>query len=406
MKKLNSVSNFHPSAFSLHPFSFLLFYFLFCLIFLSGCCCLPCLTGRRPPVMTGEECEALDYGACLEEFDDDDEGFDEDCEEKEPLSPEFFDEYDPMLKVYRISVGDSLQISVFGEIETLIDNVMVAPDGRLYYALVDGIPAAGRTITEVKIDLEKELSKFYNNPQVTLSLQNSPTLNWKIMGMVGKPGIFMLNGPITIRQGIGAAGGLLQENYEYKAPQSDLETLADLERSFIIRNGKKLDIDFKQLIHGGDRKQDIYLKPGDYIYIAMIKYREVYVLGNVRVPNRVQYLDDMTLMQALATCGGWPIGGPYAADISNCIVIRGDLENPRFVRCNLNKIAFGEAKDFLLKPGDIIYVHDKPFRFAREVILFAINSFVQSFTTAAGSYYADTMWFHINFPTSTTGSSK
>lgn len=382
--------------------SFILQTSYFILLLLSGCCSSHGIEGRRPSVMTGMECDVEDYSLALEECEPEDL-CDED-EERVPLSPEFFDEYDPLLKKFRFSVGDIMEIAVFGEIETYIENVVIAPDGRLYYGFMDGMPAAGRTIPEIKADLEKDLSKLYNSPQVTITLQNSATLNWKILGKIVRPGVYLMDAPLTLREAIGKAGGLAQESYEYKAPQSDLETLADLKNSFMIRNGNKLDIDFQKLIHSGDPSQNIYMKPGDYVYIAAIKYREVYVLGNVRQPSRVQYLDKMTLMQALAESGGWLIGGPYAADASNCIVIRGGLENPRVVRCNLLKIVNGEAKDFYLVPGDIIYLHNKPFRFAREVILLAINTFVQSFATVAGSYYANADWFHINFPTGTTGS--
>lgn len=378
---------------------------LFAALFLGSCSRGlpgPCLDGRRPEIMSGEAPGAIDYGALLDSniCEEEDE---EDIEERVPLSPEFFDPYEPLVKDFKISIGDGLEVSVFGELETYYENVVIAPDGCLYYAFLEGIPAAGHSLAALTKKLEKALDKYFKNPKVTLNLRNSMTLNWKILGKVQRPGIYFINEPITLREAIGQAGGLSTEGYEYKASNSDLEVLADLRNSFIIRNNKKLDIDFMRLIHSPDLQQDIFIKPQDYIYIAEFPYREVYVLGNVRAASRIQYLDNMTLMQALATAGGWPTGGPYTADSSNCIVIRGDLENPRVVKCNLHKIVKGEAMDFYLVPGDIIYVHNKSFRFARLLVRLAIDTFIQSFATAAGSYYSEFKWFHINTTESTTG---
>lgn len=365
---------------------------------LSSCSCMPgiCVSAaRRPQVMTGEAPEVIDYSAVLEQgkCEMEEEVI---CNEKKPLTPDMYDPYDPLIKDFRLSFGDVLEISVFGEVETYHEGVEIAPDGYLYYSFLDGVPAAGKSIAALKEELEKLLAKFIKSPKVTINLRRSMTLNWKALGKVQRPGVYPFNEPITLRQAIGMAGGLSTEGYEYKAQNSDLEVLADLDHSFIIRNKHKLDIDFQKLIHTADPQWDIFLKPGDYIYIAEYQYREVYVLGNVRSAARLQYLQDMTLMQALATVGGWPIEGPYSADATNCLVIRGDLECPRVVRCNLHKITRGEANDFYLVPGDIIYVHNKPFRFLRTLVRIALDSFVQSFGTGAGSFYAQFKWLHIN----------
>lgn len=345
--------------------------------------------------MTGMCPCVLDYGAAL-----DIEPCEPCCEEEpsqyQPLKPEYFDPYDPLLKHYRLSIGEPLEISVFGEEDTYYESAIVAPDGRLYYAFLDGVPADGKTVEEITKEIEQALSKYFKNPKVAINIKAPTTLTWKILGKVQSPGIYPFLEPITLRQAIGQAGGLSTEGYEYKAQNSDLDVLADLENSFLIRDNKKLDIDFQQLIRSPSIRDDIFLKPGDYIYIAQYDYREIYVLGNVRSAGRYQYLQEMTLMQALSTAGGWTLVGPYASDTSNCLVIRGELENPRFVKCNLNEIVKGEAKDFYLVPGDIIYVHNKPFRFARELVRLAMDTFVQSFATAAGSYYSQFKWFFVN----------
>lgn len=367
--------------------------------------------GRRPPVMIGSPECVLDYGSALEEASEDndqlecimDNFIDEDAV-WEPLHKDLYNLYKPPVEEFHLSKGDIVEVFIYGEDDSYYEQITIAPDGCLYYAFIEGIPAAGRTLEAVNADLEKALEKYYKHPRVIINLRTSVSMSWKIFGKVQKPGVYLLEGPITLRQAIGVAGGLAVESYEFKNTNGDLETLADLDNSFMIRNNKKLEIDFRKLIHNADHRNDIFIKPGDYIYIAAIPYREVYVLGNVKAPARLQYDDDMTLMQAIAEAGGWPIGGPLSADVTNCLVIRGDLDNPCVVRCDLSLIAYGEAKDFYLVPGDIIYVHNKTLRFARGLVTLAINTFLQSFATTSGSYYANNKWFFI--PGETTDSSS
>ena len=70
----------------------------------------------------------------------------EDNSERVPITPELLDRFVPLNKEYRLASGDVLEISVFGDEETTVENVTVAPDGRIYYTFLDGIVADGRTI--------------------------------------------------------------------------------------------------------------------------------------------------------------------------------------------------------------------------------------------------------------------
>ncbi len=53
----------------------------------------------------------------------------------------------------------------------------------------------------------------------------------------------------------------------------------------------------------------------------------------------------------------------------------------------------GYTLDVFLASGDIVYVPNKTLRFGRKLIRLAIDTFINSFGTAAGSYYANRFWF-------------
>jgi len=312
--------------------------------------------------------------------------------------------FNPIFEQYRMAVGDILEVSVFGDEDTLVENAVVAPDGRIYYLFFDGISAVGLTVDELRETLTEKLKDWYLYPNVTVIPRLMSNNNFTILGRVQAPGLYPLNRVITARQAIGVAGGLVEDpdnlgtnnitvggrHVVQSLSGRGLQTQSyNLKDSFIIREGKRLPIDFGKLIYSADNAYDIPLKPGDYIYIAANNVREVFVLGNVAAPAAVPYKEDLTLMCALAYTGAWNFGTPYSADMQNVIVIRGSRDCPAYVRVDLCKILNGEARNLLLRPGDIVYVHNKKFRFARELVELAFNSFWGTFFNDLGEYLAD-----------------
>ena len=59
------------------------------------------------------------------------------------------------------------------------------------------------------------------------------------------------------------------------------EETADLQNSFVMREGQLLKVDFYKLLRQGDLSQNIYLQPDDFVYVRSASARNVYVLGAV-----------------------------------------------------------------------------------------------------------------------------
>lgn len=398
------------------------------ILLLCSSCTLCCLEEmRRPPVMSGIAPDILDYNEALirhQEPPDDEwsvvaaDGCFVDCDiieegegeeennfsKKSNLKPDFFNPYHPLEEDFLFSIGDILEVSVFGDEETEYAHVAIAPDGRLYYTFLDGIPAAGRSLSDVRKEMEEALSQYFNHPMVVIVPISTFSQSYKIFGRVQMPGVYPIHGPIKLRQAIGEAGGILKESYEFKERNSVLNPLANLKKSYLIRRGEKLNIDFEQLLYTPNTDQDIYLRPGDYIYIAEADPQEVYVLGAAIQPSRIEFFEGMTLTEALAEARGFPTGTPYSADMSRVLVIRGALECPLVVEVDLQKLFYGEMRDIILAPNDIVYVYHKTLRFGRVLVLTAINNFVQAFATTAAGYYAQIKWFPVTTSTSDVSS--
>ncbi|MEC7839203.1 MAG: polysaccharide biosynthesis/export family protein [Chlamydiota bacterium] len=370
-----------------------LFVWIFCLFVLSGCCSkssVPCIKGcRRPPVIVTKESCVIDYEDCLKNFR---------CVEEYALIPVdsqlVTEKPDPSNKPYRLVKGDVVQVNIYGEEDGTRRKVTVAPDGYIYYAYLEGIYALGKTLEEIRVEMENKLSHLYVDPNVTLNLVHASDYSFTILGRVSLPGVYPMIDSLRLREAIAMAGGLLKEYDNDKAINSQLFDLVDLENSFVVRDNKKIKPDFDKLLRSCDNSQNIYLEPGDYIFLAPRKSEAVYVVGAAVIPTRVPYVKDLTVSETLADGHGW-ITFDYehkAADLSRVLVVRGSLESPKTIEINIRRILSGDARDFYLMPGDIVYVQNKNIRFGRELVSIAIRTFVDAFGLSAGSYWG-LQWF-------------
>jgi len=355
---------------------------------LTGCCSMNQSFGSRAPIIVTRSPTVID-------FIDDEEQIAEELkltEERGALLPEYFDPYQPILEDYVISKGDILEVSVFGNSDTAVNEVIVAPDGMLYYMFLEGIEAEGKTIADIKQILTTALADYFVNPEVSVIPKRVANQHYLVLGKVRRPGVYPIVTSMTLQQAIGDAGGISLGGYA-----GTTINIANLRNSFIVRNGKKLDIDFERLIYTDGTDQNIFVNPGDYIFVASSLVEEIFLIGEVRTQKPIQYKDGLTLTQVLAGTAGTTEGWTTRAWISNVLVVRGSLDCPQYYNINVLKILDGTARDVYLLPGDIIYVQKKPFRFGRQLVRIAIETFVRSFAAEAGSYYMD-KWLGTDFP--------
>ena len=113
------------------------------------------------------------------------------------------------------------------------------------------------------------------------------------------------------------------------------------------------------------------------------------MLGEVRESKPIQYKDGLTLTAVLSGTAGTIEGWTDRAHITKVLIVRGSLDSPQAHDIDVLKILDGTARDVYLLPGDIVYVQKKPFRFGRELVRIAIETFLRSFAAEAGAHYID-----------------
>ncbi|MBK8379314.1 MAG: polysaccharide biosynthesis/export family protein [Nitrospira sp.] len=106
---------------------------------------------------------------------------------------------------YQLGPEDVLLISVWKD-EHLTREVVVRPDGMISFPLVGDVPAEGRTVEELRLDLAKRLIKYI--PAVNLTVAVIKPLSYKVyvVGRVAKPGEFLVGHYTDVLQALSLRG--------------------------------------------------------------------------------------------------------------------------------------------------------------------------------------------------------
>lgn len=157
---------------------------------------------------------------------------------------------------YGLQAGDLLTVSVWKEPE-LQSEVLVRPDGRISFPLAGDLPAASRSVDELRGELESRLAKFIPDVVVTVAVKAVSGNRIYVLGKVNKPGDFVLGRPTDVMQAISLAGGT--------TPFAELDGIRVLRREA----GKLRSIDFRytEVERGRRLEQNIVLQGGDTVVV-------------------------------------------------------------------------------------------------------------------------------------------
>jgi protein involved in polysaccharide export with SLBB domain len=265
--------------------------------------------------------------------------------------------------------GDILNFSLLEKPETIRLEVPVGPDGRVTFLQARDVMAAGLTIDELRARLNEILGKFYQDPHSVIIPVSFHSKRFVVLGAVANTGAYPLDGPVTVIEAIARAGGLGTGVFEQRTVE-----LADLQRSFLVRKGERVPVDFERLFQHGDLSQNVPVEPDDFLFFASASANEVYVLGEVGNPGVLAFTPRPTVIKAIVARGGFTMKSWKG----RVLVVRGSLQHPEKFVVNTYDILSGKAPDFALQPKDMVYVGSSPWVKAEDVLDTAARAFLTS----------------------------
>jgi len=165
---------------------------------------------------------------------------------------------DPAYKdtVYVIQPNDTLEIFVWKEPE-LTRKVLVRPDGRISFPLVQDLQAAGISPGELKSTIELKLKEYLTSPNVTVIVDNIQSYKVFVVGKVQKPGSILAEKPITVLQALSLAGG-----FQDYAKQADITVLRNSRGQNFV-----MPFNYSNVTRGKTPGENILLNAGDVVVV-------------------------------------------------------------------------------------------------------------------------------------------
>jgi polysaccharide export outer membrane protein len=164
-------------------------------------------------------------------------------------------------KKYEFTIGpeDILKIHVWKQTDLSV-TVPVRSDGKISMPLANDIHAAGLTPNQLKDEITKKLTKFVEEPVVSVIVESINSQKVSILGAVNTPGVYKIGCKISLLEALSLAGGM--------------QEFADSKNIKIIRtekDEKKLyNLNYDAIIDGIELKNNITIYPGDSVVVPLL----------------------------------------------------------------------------------------------------------------------------------------
>ncbi len=239
---------------------------------------------------------------------------------------------------YIISVGDSLNVHIYGDRDTTY-NLKVKNDGTIELAFIGPVHIGGMQFKNAKKHLKSRLKAHYKMSFFNIKMNKYSTIQVTLIGDIKYPGLYNLSSFSTVKDLLINAKGIKKS--------SSIREIIIKRNSVII--GK---LDFYDLLFKGDKFTTQLLKHGDIVIINKAK-KLISIDGYVNNNAIFELTKDETLNQLIEYAGGIK---PNASKLN--IKIDRYTNNSKL---ETFKVSFKDSKKFKMCNGDKVYIYPLDF---------------------------------------------
>lgn len=249
---------------------------------------------------------------------------------------------------YQVGIGDVLNVTVYARPDLSTNTSSgssskgsrVDGSGNIHLPLVGTVKAADLTVSAIRDNVEVALRKYVQDPSVVVEVVDYHSKPIYLMGQFRTPGVYYMDRPMTFLQGITLGNGF--------------DTAANLRGVRLLRDKKIAPVDIYSLILDGRIEQNVWLRPGDTVFIPDNRTQNVFVFGAVSKPGPIPMAQGrINLLEALAIADPHSVG----SDIENVRIIRSlTTTTGELLVVNVARIRRGKTLPMQLMEGDIVFV--------------------------------------------------
>src|SRR5262252_4298285 len=158
---------------------------------------------------------------------------------------------------YVIGNDDVLAINVWKEPD-VSRTIPVRSDGKISLPLAGEVQAAGATPLKLEQEIATKLKGYISEPEVTVMVQQVNSQKFNVLGMVNKPGSYVIANSPTILDAIAIAGGF--------------RDFAKQKAIYVLRQNPdgtqtRISFNYNQVVKGQNPEQNVKLLPRDTIVV-------------------------------------------------------------------------------------------------------------------------------------------
>jgi protein involved in polysaccharide export with SLBB domain len=239
---------------------------------------------------------------------------------------------------YLLGPGDSIQIAVFGDVDTT-HLQGVSPDGRLLVPGMGIVSVLGLNLEQAQAQVRDVVLSYFRNVTVSVNLFKVRSFRIYVVGSVENPGVRIASSAMRVSEVVPGVG-----------PQGAIPRNIRLQRI----NGDSLRIDLARFFHLGDLTQNPSLREGDLLVVPSPD-RRIEVYGPVAYPGTYEFRPGETLAELLSVVNGGAAFPVQAADSIRVARFTGNTSTEVITLPRAEALG-SSGKAFELQPFDAIYV--------------------------------------------------
>jgi polysaccharide export outer membrane protein len=159
---------------------------------------------------------------------------------------------------YRVAPPDVLSVTSRRVRELASHTEQIRPDGKLTLPLLGEVFVAGRSVEEIRVDLQQRATTFYEDADITVRVTSYNSQKVYVFGEVASPGTYPYNGANTV------LGTLARAQPTRLADPARIHILRPNRDGRLIR---RMTINLDKMVKEGDTKLDAVLEEGDIVFV-------------------------------------------------------------------------------------------------------------------------------------------
>jgi len=159
---------------------------------------------------------------------------------------------------YRVGIPDGIAVSAPRILEIDGETQRIQPEGKISLRLLGDVKVVGMTAKEIAAKLEVLLSRYYEDPKVSVRVVNYESKKFYVYGQASSVGPRVYTGRDTLLDAV------IRSGTNFLSWTSRVKVIRPAHDETPVRT---MEVDIDMMVKTGDWSRNILLEPNDMVYI-------------------------------------------------------------------------------------------------------------------------------------------